>query len=263
MKGVIDLGSHRIDERALGAFGFVRSRTVWRLSRPLGFGDLSLVAVVSSGALGCRIFDDAGEEYVLHRVEHAQGAFVGGVRSTIEAFRNEFVKACCVREDYHSPVANALLERAQREFGEGPEFLWKQFSRYAVLRRADNGKWYAVFMVISPEKLGLPEGTAIEVVNLRVTEEGPELDGARYFPGWHMNKKTWVTAVCDACDAESLCKQVCLSRARSGLKWPRTRRLRSLREASSEAASSCRRTVLPTSRVSAWRRSAVICRPKQ
>ena len=45
MKNVIDLGFHRIDERALGAFGFVRSRTVWRLSRPLGFGDLSLVAV--------------------------------------------------------------------------------------------------------------------------------------------------------------------------------------------------------------------------
>ena len=80
----LDLGAYRIDEKSLSSFGFVRREKTWRLSRPLGFGDLDLAVVIAHGVLECRVFDQADEEYVLHQVDSAQGAFVGGVRSAIE-----------------------------------------------------------------------------------------------------------------------------------------------------------------------------------
>ena len=47
------------------------------------------------------------------------------------------------------------------------------------------------------KKLGLDEEGAVEIIDLRIKPEDVEalLDGKKYFPGYHMNKKHWITVV--------------------------------------------------------------------
>ena len=92
-----------------------------------------------------------------------------------------------------------ILQYAQEQYGSDPEYLWDNYPEFAVLRRIDNKKWYALLMNISKKKLGLDGDEMVEVVDLRfdVDELPNKIDGKRYFSGYHMNKKHWITILLD------------------------------------------------------------------
>ena len=60
-----------------------------------------------------------------------------------------------------------ILQYAQEQYGSDPEYLWDNYPEFAVLRRRDNKKWYALLMNISKKKLGLDGDEMVEVVDLR------------------------------------------------------------------------------------------------
>lgn len=81
---------------------------------------------------------------------------------------------------------------------------WAKYPGFQVFRRADNQKWFALVMDVPKEKLGLPGGGALDVVNLKC---GPTLVGSLlreegFFPAYHMNKESWITVSLDGGVAE-------------------------------------------------------------
>ena len=82
----------------------------------------------------------------------------------------------------------------ERIFNKHPEFL--------VFRHTCNQKWFALYMKISPEKLGLvedaisfPKDSLLEIVNVKVNPEEREILTSQtgVYPGYHMNKKYWIS----------------------------------------------------------------------
>ena len=76
-----------------------------------------------------------------------------------------------------------------------PEHLWMRYPSFAVFRHGENRKWFAVVMELPAEKLGLPAGGRVNVVNLKCD---PLLIGSLWghegiHKGYHMNKKYWLT----------------------------------------------------------------------
>lgn len=85
------------------------------------------------------------------------------------------------------------------KYGAVPEHLWARFPDYAVFRRADNRKWFAVIMNVKKSKLGLSGEDSIDILNVKcdpllvsllVDEEG-------FLPAYHFNKKNWTTILLD------------------------------------------------------------------
>ena len=72
------------------------------------------------------------------------------------------------------------------------------------MRRKDTNKWYALVARLSADKVGGNRKDIVEGVNLRRTDS---MDGPRFMPAYHMNKKTWATIVLDrtTCAAEVRC----------------------------------------------------------
>ena len=67
----------------------------------------------------------------------------------------------------------------------------------AVLRHADNRKWYALVMRVSRRKFGFDSDEIIDVVNLKLPTEmfgsfGTD-DGV--YPAYHMNKLHWISVL--------------------------------------------------------------------
>ena len=50
----------------------------------------------------------------------------------------------------------SLLAYVKEKYATSPEFLWPRQPRYAVLRHAENGKWYGVLMNVRLRCLNLP-----------------------------------------------------------------------------------------------------------
>ena len=69
-----------------------------------------------------------------------------------------------------------------------------------VFRHTDNRKWFGIIMVIPGNKLGLNTDQSLDIIDLKF-DSGEALDFANntpnIFPGWHMNKRNWITLVLD------------------------------------------------------------------
>ena len=158
--------------------------------------DMTLTIIIDNqGSVTTKIIDADGEPYTLHLVEGASGSFVGSVKNAYEKILNDVAANCFDDENFKSVQALKVVEFIQKNFADEPEFLWEKFPSYAVFRRKDNHKWYAVIMSIPRNKLQLDGAAELEIVNLRVEPEELDriFDGEKYFRGWHMNKKSWMT----------------------------------------------------------------------
>ena len=158
------------------------------------------VKIAENGEIETELFDwEAEEVYTLHLVAEASGEFVGKVRSEYEKVLNGIAENCFETNIFRGNCTRKVIEYAREKYGGELEFLWERYPDAAVLRRKDNKKWYALFMTIPKNKLGLDGGELVEIIDLRFNtdELAKKVDGERYFFGYHMNKKHWITILLD------------------------------------------------------------------
>lgn len=98
----------------------------------------------------------------------------------------------------------AVYNYVKEQYGTEPEHLWKRDPDSAVLRHK-NGKWYAVFMNVGKDKLGLPGDGRVDIMNVKCDPEMSTLLTQTYgfLPGYHMNKKHWITILLDGSVTEA------------------------------------------------------------
>ncbi len=92
-----------------------------------------------------------------------------------------------------------IFDFAEKKFGSKPEYLWKKYPNYAVLRSNNNKKWYAIIMDVPPEKLGLHGEKNIKILNLKCNPMiiGSLRERKGFLPAYHMNKEHWISIVVD------------------------------------------------------------------
>ena len=142
---------------------------------------------------------DSGEIYTLHLVEYVQGSFVGQVREEYEKVLSKIAEKCFERDIFKSEYSKLVINYAKEKYGDDVEYLWEKFPDNAVCRRKDNKKWYFAILTVGKDKLGLESDEKVEVIDLRATSEEIEklVDNKKYFRGYHMNKKHWLTIILD------------------------------------------------------------------
>ncbi len=162
--------------------------------------DFTLTIIIDAGGtVTTKIFDADGEPYTLHLVEGASGSFVGAVKAEHERVLSELAAQCFDAENFKFAQTLRLIDYIREKFSGEPEFLWEKYPNFAVFRRVENRKWYALIANIPKKYLKLGGAEEIEILNVRVEPEELDriFDGEKYFRGYHMNKKSWLTVRLD------------------------------------------------------------------
>ena len=78
-----------------------------------------------------------------------------------------------------------------------PDYPFDDDLETAVLRHADNRKWYALVMKVPRRKFGFESDAVIDVVNLKLPTEMFGSFGATdgVYPAYHMNKQHWISVL--------------------------------------------------------------------
>lgn len=92
-----------------------------------------------------------------------------------------------------------ILQFALEQYGTQPEYLWKKYPGYAVLRREDNKKWYGVIMDVPRARLGLTGEGRADILDIKC---GPVLGSSLrmsegFLQAYHMNRESWITVLLD------------------------------------------------------------------
>lgn len=187
----------QIDFDKLQKFGFVNSKGNYIYSKPMSNKQFDIRIVVSKkGEVTADVIDvETKEPYVLVKVQDTIGKFVGSIRSEFESTLMDMVQHCSMPDIFKSDEAKEIVQYVRTKYKDELEFLWEKFPKNAIFRRKDNKKWYAALLTIPQNKIGLEGNELTEIIDLRIdpTQVESLVDGKRYFPGYHMNKKHWVT----------------------------------------------------------------------
>ena len=97
-----------------------------------------------------------------------------------------------------------IFEYVKKQYGTIPEYLWKESPESAVLRHK-NGKWYAVLMQVEKSRLGLEGDTEVDIIDVKCNPDMVGLLTQTYgfLPGYHTNKKYWITMLLDGTVSEA------------------------------------------------------------
>ena len=101
-------------------------------------------------------------------------------------------------QKYETADRAAVLAFASDNYGTKPDYPWEDTPDCAVLR-CPNGKWYGLIMPVSKAKLGLPDSTVCDMLNVKCDPLmlGSMLKQTGFFPAYHMNKQHWMTILLD------------------------------------------------------------------
>ena len=94
-------------------------------------------------------------------------------------------------------IKQSFLDYCLGTFGTLPDYPFDEDFETAVLRHADNRKWFALLMKVSRRKFGFDSDKTVDVVNLKLPIEmvgsfGKD-DGV--YPAYHMNKLHWISVL--------------------------------------------------------------------
>ncbi|MDE5722434.1 MAG: MmcQ/YjbR family DNA-binding protein [Clostridia bacterium] len=211
-KGIFDYKSPNFNK--LLAFGFNENGETYSYVTQIFNGQFEMRVKVSlvNGEVKTEVIDlSTGEPYTLHLVTEAGGTFVGSVRAEYERVLNEISEKCFEKDVFKGDCAHKVIEYVRKKYGDELEYLWSTFPSNAVWRRKDNKKWYGVMLLLPKRKLGFNSDEITNIIDLRIDPDVlPSLiDGKRYFAGYHMNKKNWITICLDgSVSVDEICARI-------------------------------------------------------
>ena len=90
-----------------------------------------------------------------------------------------------------------FLEYCLNTYGTSPDYPFDDWMESAVLRHANNKKWYAIALRVSRRKFGFDSDEIIDVVNLKLPTEmfGSFVEADGVYPAYHMNKLHWISVL--------------------------------------------------------------------
>lgn len=199
-KGSIFKNSKLNPQQAL-EYGFVNKGNSFFYETKLMDGEFVLNLSVSKGAeIDYNVIETAtGEEYELIHAVNAQGKFVGRMKEEFESVLAEIKSKCFDLDVFKSEYARKIIEYINKKYSDKAEYLWEKFPNNAIFRKPESQKWYAAILTVKKNSIGLEEDGEIEVIDLKAEPERIKtiVDGTKYLPGFHMNKKHWFTIKLD------------------------------------------------------------------
>ncbi len=194
------LKNRTIDYNKLLKYGFIKENEKYIYRTYIYDNQFEVNIIISDAEKYSKLIDTENKiEFALVDVEDAEGQFIGNLRQEYEEIIGNIIKKCTKKEVFKSNQSQEIIKYIKQKYNDELEFLWKKFDDNAICRNKQNNKWYAVFLKISENKLGLESDNQIEIIDLRYEKDkiGNILDNKKVFPGYHMNKKSWITMKLD------------------------------------------------------------------
>ena len=189
-----------MNNKKLINYGFKMYDNKYMYSERICNNQFEMIVEIKDNLVTSKLIDLLNEEeYVLVDVQDSIGEFVGKVRQEYEGKLDDIINHCTEKEIFKQNQTKQIIKYITEKYEDELEFLWEKYDDAAIWRNKQNNKWYGLLMIITEDKLGVESNRIIEVLDIRYQKEETEniVDNKKIFPGYHMNKKSWITIKLD------------------------------------------------------------------
>ena len=204
-----------IDYEKLKEYGFTLRGENYIYEKLLSNKHFKVIIEINDDKQIARIIDlDVDDEYVLVDVPDASGNFVGQIREEYNDIINDFINKCTRYDIFKSNQTKEVIDYIKDKYHDDLEYLWEKTPDAAIWRNKDNSKWYGLLMKIPENRLDTESDNLVEIIDLRYPKDNimDILKKKGIYPGYHMNKKSWITIILDnSVDTNEIYKLIDLS----------------------------------------------------
>lgn len=179
-------------------YGFIKDGDIYTYKTKIYDDRFCVIIEISDETIKSKLIELENDmEYTLVDVEGATGKFISSIRNEYEDIIKDFLNKCTKTDVLKESQTIEIAEYIKQKYDGELEFLWNKYPTYAVVRK--NTKWYALIAKINKKSLGFSDDEFIEIINLKYDKDKIDdiIDNESILPGYHMNKKNWVTIVLD------------------------------------------------------------------
>lgn len=185
-----------VDYKKLLDYGFTKIENSYYYEKSISNNQFNVIVEITEEKQISKLIDlETNEEYVLVDVINSTGEFVGKLRDEYESILNDIINKCTNKNEFKNKQVESVIKYIKDKYDDDLEYLWEKFPEDAIWRNKTNAKWYGALLIISERKLGLESDKITEIIDLRYQKENIKniIDNNKVFPGYHMNKNSWIT----------------------------------------------------------------------
>lgn len=195
-----ELKNRKINVNKLLEYGFIREKEDYIYRTKIHSGQFEMIVEAKDSGITSRLIDlENKDEYILVDIQDSIGEFVGKLREEYENELKNIIEKCTVPNVFKSEQSKEIIKYIKEKYNDDLEFLWKKFPKNAIWRNNANKKWYGALLVLQKRKLKIDSEEIIDIIDLRYQKERIKdiIDNDKVFPGYHMNKNSWITIKLD------------------------------------------------------------------
>ena len=209
------LTNKTIDYQKLQEYGFNLIKDSYVYEKILSNSHFKVIIEINKDKQISKVIDlDVDDEYILVDVPGASGNYVGKIREEYNVLINDFINKCTKYNIFKENQTKEIIEYIKNKYHDDLEYLWEKTPDAAIWRNKDNNKWYGLLMKIPENRLDTESDNLVEIIDLRYPKDNimDILKKKGIYPGYHMNKKSWITIILDnSVDTNEIYKLIDLS----------------------------------------------------
>ena len=193
-----ELKNKMIDYNKLLKYGFILENKKYIFKNKVLDNQFEVnIEIENNNAVSYIIDLDNDEEYIVVDIKSTLGEFASKVKEEYENLINDVITNCTTKNVFKNKQSKKIIEYVKNKYNSDLEFLWKKYDDTAVIRNKNNNKWYGIIFSISKKVLGDYEDELVEIMDIRADNIDKIIDNKNIYPGYHMNKKSWITILLD------------------------------------------------------------------
>lgn len=185
-----------IDQLRLEELGFLKQGENYHYQEFLEEVELELRLQwdFQASKMDISLWDPLAEaDYPLAFIPSSKGAYVGQVREVLWERLGQIERRISQSVKVFSAQAESLLQLAKLRWGWDLEFLWKAHPKAAVFRYGSKQTWFGVVQEIDWVKIDPRKEGPVTILTVKSDQVSELLKSHKAYPGFHMNKKYWVS----------------------------------------------------------------------
>ena len=191
----LDILKRKLNYDTLIDFGFVKEDNNYLYQKDIINGDFKVVIKIDNRDIYSYVIDNEFDEEFTNVDVNTTGEFIGNIKSCYDEVINSFINSCTYLDLNYNNQVLEVINYINDKYHDSIEYLWEKTPDSGIFRNKKNNKWYAAILSVKEDRVGGLTDNIIMVIDLMYYkgETFDVVDNKSIYPGYHMNKNSWIT----------------------------------------------------------------------
>ncbi len=180
---------------SLISFGFIKEDNNYIYQKDIIDDNFKVVIKIINEDITSYVMDNEFDEEFTNVDVNTSGEFIGTIKNSYDEVINSFLDNCTYIDLNYNNQVIEVINYINNKYHDSIEYLWEKTPDSGIFRNKKNNKWYAAILSVKEDRVGGLTDNIIMVIDLMYYKDKTFdiIDNKKIYPGYHMNKKSWIT----------------------------------------------------------------------